>query len=258
MASTLFDSVTCEPGWRVVEGGLTYDLRTEYSTGAGSDCKRSEHQRESPVGAAASTRQCRAPPVRLGDSSMLATSTRIAILCTLCAPLLAAPVLAQAAATGAAGAQAAPDPSEALIAEYQETQQRLGQLQVQAIQENSELEDRRSAIDDLVTAAIFEINPAAEAHMARLGELNEQATAAQQAQDMEALQSLMTEAMGLRSELDAAQAEAIQRPDVRAQIESFETDLMAVVVEIDPEAMSLETRLEELAEVLSASGPGDP
>jgi len=44
---------------------------------------------------------------------------------------------------------------------------------------------------------------------------------------------------------------------VQAEIQSFETDLMAKTVEIDPEATELLTRMEELAELLSVGGPGD-
>jgi hypothetical protein len=40
------------------------------------------------------------------------------------------------------------------------------------------------------------------------------------------------------------------------EIQSFEEDLMARVVEIDPDAPGLLARLEELTEVLSLGDPG--
>ena len=57
-------------------------------------------------------------------------------------------------------------------------------------------------------------------------------------------------------ESDGKQAQAIEREDVQAEIQSFETDLMAKAVEIDPEAMEVLARMEELAELLSVGGPG--
>ncbi len=174
----------------------------------------------------------------------------IAFLLTM---LIASPAVAQ----DPNPTQDVPDPNEALFTEYQQLQGRLGQLQVQAIQENGELETRRTTIDEMLMAAMIEINPETEAHIARLDVLSEEAIVAQQAQNVEALQPLMAEAMGLRSELENAQAQAIELEHVQAEIQSFETDLMAKTVEIDPEATELLTRMEELAELLSVGGPGD-
>ncbi len=143
------------------------------------------------------------------------------------------------------------------MAEYQQVEARLGQLQVQVIQEDAELQTRRSAIDEMVLAAMVEINPESQAHIDRLSELSEEATVAQQAQDNESMQSIMNEAMTIRSALDAAQSEAILREDVRSEIQSFEEVLMEKVVEIDPEARDLVIRLEELAaELTEATPPG--
>ena len=174
----------------------------------------------------------------------------IAFLLTM---LIAGPTVAQ----DPNPTQDTPDPNQALFTEYQELQQHLGQLQEQAIQENGELETRRTAIDEMLMTAMIEINPETEAHIARLEVLGEEAIVAQRAQNAEALQPLMAEAMGLRSELEDAQAQAIEREDVQAEIQSFETDLMVKAVEIDPEATELRARIEELAELLSVGGPGD-
>ena len=174
----------------------------------------------------------------------------IAFLLTM---LIASPAVAQ----DPNPTQDVPDPNEALFTEYQQLQGRLGQLQVQAIQENGELETRRTEIDEMLMAAMIEINPETEAHIARLEVLSEEAIVAQQAQNVEALQPLMAEAMGLRSELEDAQAQAIELEHVQVEIQSFETDLMAKAVEIDPEATELLTRMQELAELLSIGGPGD-
>ncbi len=156
------------------------------------------------------------------------------------------------------GGGAAPEPGspEALMAEYQEVQSRLGQLQVQVIRENAELEAHRSAIDELVNVAMREADPETDAHIARLEVLSEEAMAAQRTQDSATMQTLMGEIVQLRSALNAAQAAAVAREDVRSEIESFEAALMLKLREVDPEAPGLAARLDELAEILSAGGPG--
>jgi predicted nuclease with TOPRIM domain len=157
---------------------------------------------------------------------------------------------------GSPGASVDPNSPEDLMAEYQQVQERLGRLQAQAIQENEELEARRTQVDGLVTAAMSEINPESEAQIERLSVLSDEMMVAQQAQDSARLQEIMTEAMSIRAELGAAQAAAVGRADVQMEIQSFEEDLMARVVEIDPDAPGLLARLEELTEVLSLGDPG--
>ena len=71
-------------------------------------------------------------------------------------PLVALAVLFTA---GGAAAQALPpaagpsDPSQAAMAELQQTQQQLGQLQIQAISGSTELEAQRSTIDEMLLDA---------------------------------------------------------------------------------------------------------
>lgn len=170
---------------------------------------------------------------------------------------LVAPARAQTPPPPAGGTPPAQAPSpQALMAEYQQVQSRLGRLQAQVIQADAELEARRSGIDELVTAAMNEIDPETDAHIARLEVLSQEAMEAQRAQDSAVMETLMTEVASLRSALGAAQAAAIQRDDVQREIQSFEADLMLKVAEVDPEAPQLLARLEELEEILSAGGPG--
>ena len=163
---------------------------------------------------------------------------------------------------GGAGAQAPPLPvpepgsPEALMAEYREVQSRLGQLQVRVIRENAELAAHRSAIDELVTAAMRDFDAETDTRIARLEELSGEAMAAQRAQDTEAVQALMGEITRHRTALNAAQEAAVAREDVRSEIESFEAALMARLREVDPEAPELQARLNELARILSGGGPG--
>lgn len=170
--------------------------------------------------------------------------------------------LAASIPAGGVAAQALPpsgapaDADQAALAELQQVQQQLGQLQIQAITDNAALEAQRSTIDDMLLSAMSDIDPETQQNIDRLDVLSQEAISAQQAQDAEAINALMTEAMQLRSALEAAQAQALQRDDIQTEIQRFEDDLMAAVVEIDPEADGLYTRIDELSEQLGVAGPG--
>ena len=173
--------------------------------------------------------------------------------------LLVLPLALFARDTGAqTPPRSAPEPGspQALMTEYQEIQSRLGQLQVRVIRENAELAAHRSAIDELVTSAMRDFDAETDTRIARLDELGAEAMAAQRAQDAEAVQALMGEIAQHRTALNAAQAAAVAREDVRSEIESFEAALMARLREIDPEAPELQARLDELAEILQTGAPG--
>ena len=177
-------------------------------------------------------------------------------------PQASALALAALLAAGSVHAQALPPsggPSaadQAAFTELQQTQQALGQLQVQAINEHTELETRRSAIDEMLLSAMAEIDPDTQGNIDRLDVLSQEAIAAQQAQDGATLDALMTEATQLRTSLESAQAEALQRDDIQAEIQQFEEALMAAVLEIDPDAGALLERIDELSAQLGVVGPG--
>lgn len=152
--------------------------------------------------------------------------------------------------------QPAPDSIQAMMSEYQEKAQRYGQIQTEAFMSSQEMQTRQAAISDLVVEALYESHPQAEAQIARLDAIEAEAFEAQQAQDMDRLGQLIQEAGDLQGQLQAAQDLVLEREDVKAQIDSFEADLMVLMLAIDPEAQELRTRLDELADILSSAGPG--
>jgi hypothetical protein len=170
----------------------------------------------------------------------------------LAIPFAVTPLTAQQAEPGP-GVAPAPEELQLMMEEYQQIQQQYGEIQTQAFMSSEELQERQVEINDIVVEAFFESYPQAEVQMARLDEIQAEASAAQEAQDMDALGQLMGEAGELQRELQEAQDRVLEREDVRVHIESFEADLMAIMVDIDPEAEQMRDRLDELAEVLSAA-----
>jgi hypothetical protein len=133
--------------------------------------------------------------------------------------------------------------------------QQLGQLQVQALRSDASLEEQRSSIDTLIIATMATVDPETHSNIARLDSLAAEARAAQQARDNAAVDALMGPMMTLRGELAAAQAEALERPEVQTAIQGFEDAMLAAIVAIDPGAAALQARLEELEAALSSVLP---
>jgi hypothetical protein len=157
-----------------------------------------------------------------------------------------------------AGANAVDDSTAALYEEYQSTLEQLGQLQVQALQADASLEQHRSTIDTLILTTMVAIDPETHSNIQQLDSLAAEARTAQLARNNAGVQELMGPMMTLRGELEAAQSEAMQRPEVQSAIQGFEDAMLAAIVAIDPGAAALQTRLDELEAALSSVLPPGP
>ena len=177
------------------------------------------------------------------------------LLQSVTALLLFLPLFAVPAAAQQAPLQQPPDDIQQMMVEYQEIQQRYSQIQTQAFMANTELQERQVEINDLVIEAFFSAYPQAEAQIARLDELQAEAMAAQEAQNVELLGQLMGEAGMLQEQLQTQQELVLASDSVKPHIDSFEADFMALMVDIDPEAQQMRTRLDELAALLTAAMP---
>jgi DNA repair exonuclease SbcCD ATPase subunit len=149
--------------------------------------------------------------------------------------------------------EALPDSIQEMIQEFQELEQRLGQLQQQALAESQELQERQVELQGLVQQVMQEIDPEFESRIERLQALEREAMAAQEAQDAETLQALIAEAQSLQADLQQTQERAMENPEVQSELEVFQTAMMDEMTKHDPEAPELLERLEELAERLTNS-----
>lgn len=165
-------------------------------------------------------------------------------------PLIVVPVSAQQAPL-----QEPPPEVQQMMAEYQEIQQRYSQIQTQAFMASTEMQERQVEINDLVVEAFFSAYPQAEAQIARLDAIQAEAMAAQDSRNVELLGQLMGEAGMLQEQLQSQQELVLESEGVKPHIDSFEADLMALMVNIDPEAQQMRTRLDELSALLTAAMP---
>jgi hypothetical protein len=174
------------------------------------------------------------------------------VLSALAVLLVAVPAWAQQLPPAAPGS---PEGLDLMVEEFQVTQERLGMIQDQAFESSVELQERQAAISEMVVEALFASHPQAESQMARLEELEMEAFQAQQQADMEALGALIEEAEALQLQLPTAQQQVLEQDEVREEIDRFEADMMAAMLQIDPEAEVLLARLQELGAILSAAFP---
>lgn len=187
-------------------------------------------------------------------SSAAATGLRSGVFAAMLLGAAAIPALAQQTMPPQ---QEIPDSIQELMDEFRQAEERFNQIQSQAMEDNPELQERQEEIGEMVNEAILEIDPEAEERMARLGEIEQEAMAAQQQEDMGQFQALVMEAQEIQQRLQMAQAEALERDEIRVAIETFQEDVLEAMMEIDPASEELLERLQELAEQLSGGIPGE-
>jgi len=143
-----------------------------------------------------------------------------------------------------------PPEVQAMIDELEETQEKLGDLQDRALAGSESLQAEQVRIQGVVEAALRIVEPEYESLITRFGELQQEAAAAQQAEDMAAFQAVMNEAEGLQMRLQIAQAQAFERDEVDEAVTEYREQLFAEMARLDPEAPRLLGRMEELVERL--------
>lgn len=134
----------------------------------------------------------------------------------------------------------------ALMTEVQQLQQRIAPVQDEAMQDE-ELAARLAEIQEKVESAMDDESPEL---MARMDELEAEFMAAQEAGDQERQEELGMEFQQLQMELQTTQQSVLEREDIQADIESFETMQRERMIEIDPEAGEILDRIEEIYEEL--------
>lgn len=161
--------------------------------------------------------------------------------------LLIAPAAlsAQQASESAQPSQQLPPEAQEVLLEMQQISERLGPIQQQALQD-PEVQSAGEALTARIQEAMVEVDPTTPRNLERLESLMSEAQAAQQANDEDAFIRVVQEAQQIQASLEAAEAEAIQRPALVADIESFQDRVQAKMMEFDPEAGQLLERFEEL------------
>jgi chromosome segregation ATPase len=166
---------------------------------------------------------------------------------------LALPAAASAQTTPAP-AQPAPAPAANPQAEIAQIQQRLQQLQGQALQDSAVKAAEATYAADRM-AAMQKLDPTTQAKVARGEALNAEVEAARAANDNAKLTALATEAQGLQAFFADISQRAMATPEMQEKRRAFLAVLLAKMNEIDPQAQTLVTRLETLRSGGAAPAP---
>lgn len=161
--------------------------------------------------------------------------------------LIAASAFALFAVAPAAAQQPPAEEEQEIRQELQQIEQQLRQIEDRAMQEDPSLQERQEALNDLVVETMTEIDPSVEGKIERLEGLRSELQTAQQAQDMEKMQELMTEGQQIQKEIVPAQQAAMEDERVAGEIEEFKTQVTSKMEEIEPKTPTLIARAEELA-----------
>lgn len=155
--------------------------------------------------------------------------------------------LAVLVAPPAARAQTAAPPPELQewLEEVQQLQARLEPIHQAALQDPA-IQEEQEKVSAAVIAAMTDADPTISGKLERLQALAAEAQAAQANGDQERLVELSAEAQVLQPEIEEAQSQALSRPEIETQIETFRENLHQRMAQIDPEAQGLIERLQEL------------
>lgn len=167
----------------------------------------------------------------------------------LAAALALAIPIALAAQTPEPTDSAAP-PDEELqgwLQEMQQVHEQLEELQREALMD-PQLSAQQQELGEEIRVAMGAVDPTMDERMTRVEEIQAEATEAQGAGDSEKLNELMTEAQQIQQHFMDVQENALADPSIATKLESFQTELEAKMVELDPEAEGLITRFRELEE----------
>ena len=170
--------------------------------------------------------------------------TRIALIAfaALALPAGAAAQQTQPAAPAQAAAPAAPAPAQN---EIQQIQQRLGELQQQALQDPA-VKAQEQVLRRESVAALARLDPEAATKTARAEALRAEISAAQAAGDNAKLQTLAAEANALQAYFNALRPRMREDEQYKVKQAEFTAAVVAKMTEIDAQTPTLIARLQEL------------
>jgi hypothetical protein len=156
-------------------------------------------------------------------------------------------------------AQASPQPPPEVqqwIEEIQQIQTQLRPIQEQALQDPA-LQEEQAVVTDAVRQAIIEADSSMAGKLERMEKLTAEARAAQEAGDTQKIGQLTTEAETLQPEIIDAQAAALEKPEIEAQVTAFQENLHERMAQLDPKSKPLIDKMKQLDQrVRKAMGAG--
>lgn len=149
-----------------------------------------------------------------------------------------------------------PPEVQKLVEEMRQIQAELEPVQQQALQDQA-IQQEQQAVADAVREAMVAADPENGPRLDRMEAIVEEARAAQAAGDSKKVAELTSEAAELQPKVEAAQAEALAKPEIEARVAQFQENLRAKMIELNPAAKDRIARLQALSEQLQKAIGGN-
>lgn len=168
---------------------------------------------------------------------------------------LAAGVALLAAAPLAAQASGQDSSTQQIQAELREIGQKIVQLRTQALQDSA-IQAEQLALQQEIEKKMNDIDSATSTRTDRMNQIKKSFQQAQQSQDTAKIRSLMDEYQTLAQKNQQTQMQAMQDKGIAADLDTFRTNLIHKMDQIDPSTDSLIARLEALQAKMQPSDSG--
>ena len=136
--------------------------------------------------------------------------------------------------------------------ELQQLHTQLQTIQEQALADQT-LAARQEALGEEIRLAMAARDATVQQQIDRMSSLETEAISAQQTNNIQRLQELMTEATGIQEHLMNLQQQVIEEPSMAAKLDLFQTDLQKKMAELNPNAQQMMERFQELEAKLTAA-----
>lgn len=143
------------------------------------------------------------------------------------------------------------------LEEYEQVQEQLNAIRAEALERNPELNEQQNEIQNTVERLMLESNPDLEESVDYLSELQVQMRRAGAAGQQEEVDRLMQEAQRIQLQIRGVQSEVMESDALAPEISEYRENLLAEMRAVDPTAPRLVERLEQLADQLRTSAPGN-
>ena len=143
-----------------------------------------------------------------------------------------------------------PDSTAIYLAEAQRLQQELGQIQRQALSQDTSLVTMQAEIRQLIWNEMVKADSSVAFSQRRLNDLAAEYQTAQQDQDFQRVVRLTAEAETLQEHISSVESLVLAREDILARSEAFRDSMITSMERVSPRTRSILARLEELNALL--------
>jgi hypothetical protein len=151
-----------------------------------------------------------------------------------------------------------PDSTAVLIAEAQQLQRQVAQVQERALSEDTDLSTRQEKLQQSIRAAMVAADSTVLESFRRMTELDADYERAQADQNFDAIMRLRSEARYIQEHISRLENEALASDEIAPRVDAFQEAMLSSMAAIEPKVREWVARLDELALLLRPPPPRKP